>query len=140
MVERLDNNNNGALDRQELSRGGRRLGQIAGRYVEREGIDVKTELAKLEKSQGEASDRFDAAAGAAGTTWATRSRPGSCSPSSTQTPTASSKRRKCPEPLREPIERLMRHRRPRRDGRLSRDGISSTATERIVASSSSAAR
>ena len=38
-----------------------KLAQIAARYVEREGIDVKAELAKLEKSQGDAFNRFDAA-------------------------------------------------------------------------------
>jgi Ca2+-binding EF-hand superfamily protein len=59
LLERLDNNNDGKMDRQELSRGGPGLAQIAGRYVEREGIDVKTELAKIEKSQGVAADRFD---------------------------------------------------------------------------------
>ena len=35
--ERLDNNNNGQLDRQELSRSGPGLAQIAGRYVEARG-------------------------------------------------------------------------------------------------------
>jgi Ca2+-binding EF-hand superfamily protein len=59
LLERLDNNNDGQLDRQELSRSGPGLAQIATRYVEREGIDVKTELAKLEKSQGAAAKRFD---------------------------------------------------------------------------------
>jgi Ca2+-binding EF-hand superfamily protein len=57
--ERLDNNKDGQMDRQELSRSGPGLQQIAGRYVERERIDVKTELAKLEKSQGAAANRFD---------------------------------------------------------------------------------
>lgn len=59
LLERLDNNNNGQLERQELSRSGPGLAQIAGRYVEREGIDVKSEIAKLEKSQGVAANRFD---------------------------------------------------------------------------------
>jgi Ca2+-binding EF-hand superfamily protein len=59
LLERLDNNNDGQLDRQELSRSGPGLAQIAGRYVEREGIDVKTELAKIEKAQGAAANRFD---------------------------------------------------------------------------------
>jgi Ca2+-binding EF-hand superfamily protein len=59
LLERLDNNSDGQLDRQELSRSGPGLAQIAGRYVEREGIDVKTELAKLDKSQGVAAKRFD---------------------------------------------------------------------------------
>ena len=59
LLERLDNNGDGQLDRQELSRSGPGLAQIAARYVEREGIDVKTELPKLEKSQGAAAKRFD---------------------------------------------------------------------------------
>jgi Ca2+-binding EF-hand superfamily protein len=59
LLERVDNNNDGQLDRQELSRTGPGLAQIAARYVEREKIDVKTELAKLEKSQGAAAKRFD---------------------------------------------------------------------------------
>jgi Ca2+-binding EF-hand superfamily protein len=59
LLERLDNNTDGQLDRQELSRSGPGLAQIAGRYVEREGIDVKTELPKLEKAQGAAAKRFD---------------------------------------------------------------------------------
>ncbi len=63
VLERLDNNNDDQLDRQELSRGGPGLMQIAGRYVEREGIDVKTELTKLEKSDGAAANRFDETGG-----------------------------------------------------------------------------
>jgi Ca2+-binding EF-hand superfamily protein len=59
LLERLDSNGDGQLDRQELSRSGPGLAQIAGRYVEREGIDVKTELPKLEKAQGAAAKRFD---------------------------------------------------------------------------------
>lgn len=59
MRERLDNNGDGQMDRQELSRSGPGLMQIAGRYVDREGVDVKSELAKLVKSQGAAADRFD---------------------------------------------------------------------------------
>jgi Ca2+-binding EF-hand superfamily protein len=59
LLERVDNNSDGQLDRQELSRTGPGLAQIAGRYVEREKVDVKTELAKLEKSQGAAAKRFD---------------------------------------------------------------------------------
>jgi Ca2+-binding EF-hand superfamily protein len=59
MLDRLDANKNGRLDRYELSRGGPALAQISGRYVERKGIDVKAELAKLEKSQGSEANRFD---------------------------------------------------------------------------------
>ena len=59
VLERLDGNKDGRLDRNELSRGGPALGQIALRYAERQGVDVKAELAKLGKSQGDAANRFD---------------------------------------------------------------------------------
>jgi hypothetical protein len=59
MVERLDKNGNGSLERQELARGGPAMGAIATRYVQRMGIDVDAELAKLKKSQGDAFDRFE---------------------------------------------------------------------------------
>jgi Ca2+-binding EF-hand superfamily protein len=59
LLERLDNNGDGQLDRQELTRSGPGLAQIAARYVERESIDLKMELPKLEKAQGAAADRFD---------------------------------------------------------------------------------
>src|SRR5262249_41184907 len=59
MLERLDADKDGQLSRQELARSGPGLAQLAARYVERQGIDVKTELAKLERSQGAAADRFD---------------------------------------------------------------------------------
>lgn len=59
MVERLDKNGDGKLDRQELGRGGPAMSAVAGRYVQRQGIDVDAELAKLKKSQGAAFDRFE---------------------------------------------------------------------------------
>ena len=59
LMERLDNNNDGMLDRQELSRSGPGLTQLASRYVEREGVDVQAELPKLVKAQGVAAERFD---------------------------------------------------------------------------------
>ncbi|MFO0788693.1 MAG: EF-hand domain-containing protein [Pirellulales bacterium] len=59
MSERLDRNANGALERQELSRGGPAMSAVALRYVARMGIDVDAEVAKLKKSQGEAFDRFE---------------------------------------------------------------------------------
>lgn len=59
LLERLDDNGDGQLDRRELTRSGPGLAQIAARYVVREGIDLKTELPKLEKAQGAAADRFD---------------------------------------------------------------------------------
>lgn len=59
MTERLDRNGNGGLERQELSRGGPALSAVAGRHVKRLGINVDAELAKLEKSEGSAVNRFE---------------------------------------------------------------------------------
>jgi hypothetical protein len=59
MLERIDSNDNNALDRQELTQNFPALTQIAGRYAQRERIDVTRELRKLEKAQGAAADRFD---------------------------------------------------------------------------------
>jgi Ca2+-binding EF-hand superfamily protein len=59
MAERLDNNKNDALDRQELIRSGPGMSQVAARYVERQKIDVAKELAKMEKTQGKAVNRFE---------------------------------------------------------------------------------
>lgn len=59
MLERIDANKNGTLERMELSRGGPPLAQIAGRFTQREGIDVASELKKLEKKLGKAASRFD---------------------------------------------------------------------------------
>jgi Ca2+-binding EF-hand superfamily protein len=59
MLERIDNNKNGTLERMELSRGGPPLAQIAGRYTQRERIDVAAELKKLEKRIGKAANRFE---------------------------------------------------------------------------------
>jgi Ca2+-binding EF-hand superfamily protein len=59
MLERLDTNKNGVLERIELSRGGPPLAQIAGRFTRREGVDVEAELKKLEKKLGKAADRFE---------------------------------------------------------------------------------
>jgi Ca2+-binding EF-hand superfamily protein len=59
VFERIDRNGNDALDRQELSRSGGAISGVAARYIERQGIDVEKELAKLKKSQGEAFGRFE---------------------------------------------------------------------------------
>jgi Ca2+-binding EF-hand superfamily protein len=59
MLERLDGNKNGVLERVELSRGGPPLAQIAGRFAEREGIDVAAELKKFERKIGKAAYRFE---------------------------------------------------------------------------------
>jgi Ca2+-binding EF-hand superfamily protein len=59
MLQRIDNNKNGTLERMELSRGGPPLAQIAGRFTQRQQIDVEAELRKLEKKLGKAASRFD---------------------------------------------------------------------------------
>ena len=119
MSERLDNNDNGQLDRQELSRSGPGLAQIAGRYVEREGIDVKTELAKLEKSQGAAANRFDDTGGPHGTIGRSSRRPDRCSRNSMRTTTAISSEKEMSEVFRERAERFTNMADRDRDGRLS---------------------
>jgi len=64
MAERIDLNKNGTMDRYELSRNPRELGQVAARFVMREKIDVAKELKKFDKSQGQAAKRFDEPPGA----------------------------------------------------------------------------
>lgn len=59
MLERMDRNKSGNLERNELNQGGPQLAQIAGRYVRQEGIDAAAELKKLRGKQGAAADRFD---------------------------------------------------------------------------------
>jgi Ca2+-binding EF-hand superfamily protein len=59
MVDRLDRNDNGSLEPNELARGGGPLAQLAGRYVSSRKIDVPAELKKLETAQGRAAERFD---------------------------------------------------------------------------------
>lgn len=61
LAERVDVNKNGILDRYELSRGARDIGQVSVRFVARKRIDVAKELVRLEKSQGDAANRFDEA-------------------------------------------------------------------------------
>jgi Ca2+-binding EF-hand superfamily protein len=59
MAGRMDRDENGVIDRQELNRSGPAMSAMAGRYVARLGIDVDAKLASLKKSEGEAFDRFD---------------------------------------------------------------------------------
>jgi hypothetical protein len=56
----IDTNKNDVLETIELSRGGRPLARIAGRYVEQNDIDVAAELKSLEEKQGAAANRFEA--------------------------------------------------------------------------------
>jgi Ca2+-binding EF-hand superfamily protein len=59
LTGQIDRNQNGVLDRQELSQGGRQLSNIAMRIAQQQQVDVAAELAKLRQSQGTASDRFE---------------------------------------------------------------------------------
>lgn len=59
MARRFDGDKDRVLSRRELSQGGGPLSQIAGRYVQNEGIDTAAELMKLEKKLGAAARRFD---------------------------------------------------------------------------------
>jgi hypothetical protein len=60
MADRIDRNTNGILEAMELTRSGPPLAQIAGRYVQQNGIDVAGELKQLEERQGAAANRFEA--------------------------------------------------------------------------------
>jgi Ca2+-binding EF-hand superfamily protein len=60
VIRRLDRNEDGVLDRRELSQGGPPLAQIAGRYVQTTGVDTAAELRKLDQKLGAASRRFEA--------------------------------------------------------------------------------
>jgi Ca2+-binding EF-hand superfamily protein len=57
----IDANDNGTMDRYELSRNARQIIPVAARYVAREQIDVAKELKKFDKTQGELARRFDEA-------------------------------------------------------------------------------
>jgi Ca2+-binding EF-hand superfamily protein len=59
MPPQIDRNENGVLERNELNQGGRFLSNMATRTAQQLRIDVAAELAKLERSQGAAFNRFD---------------------------------------------------------------------------------
>jgi Ca2+-binding EF-hand superfamily protein len=55
----IDRDQSGALERMELSQGGRQLSNIATRVAQQMQVDVAAELAKLRASQGAAFERFE---------------------------------------------------------------------------------
>jgi Ca2+-binding EF-hand superfamily protein len=129
MIERMDRNNNGALERQELSRGGGAMSAVAGRYVDRLKIDVDAELAKLKKSEGEAFNRFEQQpmplneirdAKQARQLFAQFD----------ENADGKLEAKEVPDPLREPIQRLMRIADRDSDGKLTQDEFVA-ATERV---------
>lgn len=129
VIERADRNGNGALERQELSRGGPAMGAVAMRYVQRQQVDVDAELAKLKKSQGEAFNRFDEQPVPLGEIRdAKQAR--QLFAQFDENGDGKVDAKEVPDPLREPIERLVRIADRDDDGKLSQDEFV-TATERI---------
>lgn len=59
IVERYDRNEDGAVNSLELGRGGPQLMRMAERMVRELNIDVESELATLEREQGDSVNRFD---------------------------------------------------------------------------------
>lgn len=59
LADRLDSNKNSVLETQELYRGGPRLSQVAIRYVRQNRINVDKELSDLRMEQGDAVKRFE---------------------------------------------------------------------------------
>jgi Ca2+-binding EF-hand superfamily protein len=129
LIERADRNGNGALERQELSRGGPAMSAVAGRYVARMRVNVDAELAKLKKSEGEAFNRFEQQpvplneirdAKQARQLFAQFDENGD----------GKVEAKEVPEPLRQPIERLVRIADRDGDGKLTQDEFV-TATEQM---------
>jgi Ca2+-binding EF-hand superfamily protein len=119
VMDRLDINKNGRLERYELARGGPALAQIAMRYVEREGIDVKAELARLEKEQGDAVNRFDDQQfGPTNLTDPKKAK--QLFAQLDQNGDGFIEKKEIPDPLQQPLERFMRMADRDGDGKLSR--------------------
>jgi Ca2+-binding EF-hand superfamily protein len=129
MIERMDRNNNGALERQELSRGGGPMSAVAGRYVDRLKIDVDAELAKLKKSEGEAFNRFEQQPMPL-TEIRDAKQAKQLFAQFDENADGKLEAKEVPDPLREPIQRLVRVADRDRDGKLTQDEFV-TATERM---------
>jgi Ca2+-binding EF-hand superfamily protein len=118
MAERLDKDSNGAIERQELSRGGPAVSAMATRYVARLGINVDAKLASLKKTEGEAFDRFEQRP----TPLVDIRDPRQAKKVFAQFDENADGRlepKEVPEPLREPIQRLTRMADRDDDGKLS---------------------
>lgn len=61
LVEAVDRDEDGVLNRGEVNRGGPQIARIALQAVRRMEIDIDDELAKFAKEQGQRANRFDAA-------------------------------------------------------------------------------
>jgi Ca2+-binding EF-hand superfamily protein len=130
MVDRLDVNKNGSMDRYELSRGARELGQLAARYVARERINVAKELKKFDKAEGELAQRFDKNAGPI---FESLGDPGKARKFFKQFDVNSDKKlvvKELPPPVQPQFERIMKLADRDRDGGLSEREFS-FAAERI---------
>jgi Ca2+-binding EF-hand superfamily protein len=127
----IDTNKNDVLETIELSRGGRPLARIAGRYVEQNDIDVAAELKRLEENQGAAANRFEARP----LRLDELGDPQKARQAFLQLDTNTDgqiETSEVPDPLQRQIQRLLRTADRDRDGRLSeREFV--TATRRIAA-------
>ncbi len=127
----IDTNKNDVLETVELSRGGRPLAQIAGRYVQQNDIDVADELKKLEEQQGAAASRFEARP----LRLEDLSDPQKARQAFVQLDTNNDGQieiREIPDRLQRPIQRLLRTADRDRDGQLSEREFM-TGTRRIAA-------
>lgn len=119
VLDRMDANKNGRLDRYELGRSGPAMAQAAARYIEREGINVKAELAKLEKSQGDEANRFDEQPNAMENLRDPKKAP-QLFAQFDQNSDGQVDKNEIPEPLQQPLERFVRMSDRDDNGKLSK--------------------
>lgn len=121
MLDRIDGDKDGMINRRELYQGARQLGQIARRYVDSEEIDVSLELKKMEKKMGAAAfNRFDAPP----PRFENMGDPEQAKKLFAQIDLNNNGqivKSEIPEPLQRPLERLMRQADRDNDGQLSEE-------------------